>query len=70
MIYTNWQIDEIGVFDMHCNGFVLSWVKQIELIKCLTLTILCLWVRLCSPPYTVVECTDIDKHSGCLLLLS
>ncbi len=34
MIYTDWQIDETGAFDMHCNGFVLSWVKQIELIKC------------------------------------
>ncbi|MFR2370025.1 hypothetical protein [Ruminococcus sp.] len=34
MIYTNWQTTETGYAGSHCNGFNLSWVKQIELLKC------------------------------------
>ena len=34
MIYTNWQTTETGYAGGHCNGFNLSWVKQIELLKC------------------------------------
>ena len=34
MIYTNWQTIETGYAGSHCNGFNLSWVKQIELLKC------------------------------------
>lgn len=36
----------------------------------MALTVLCLRAHLCSPAYTAAECTDIDKYSGCLLLLS
>ena len=34
MIYTNWQTTETGYAGGHCNGFNISWVKQIELLKC------------------------------------
>ena len=34
MLYTNWQIDEIGLFRTHCDNYSLSWVKQVDVIKC------------------------------------
>ena len=34
MLYTNWQIDEIGLFRAHCDNYSLSWVKQVDVIKC------------------------------------
>ena len=34
MLYTNWQIDEIGLFRTHCDNYSLSWVKQVDVIRC------------------------------------
>ena len=51
------------MYQLHLN-ISLLWSHS------MALTVLCLRARSCSPAYTAAECTDIDKHSGCLLLLS
>lgn len=33
MLYTNWQTNEAGL-SSHCDNYNLSWVKQVDVIKC------------------------------------
>ena len=34
MLYTNWQTEETGGSVAHCDNDKLSWVKQVDVIKC------------------------------------